>query len=112
MARLPLHGHSWPIVSLHGPRKIRLGWLLVSLLVSALAGMCCGCGGIVIGDGTPDFSLAVSAPSLGLTAGGSAQAVSLSATSIKAFTGIVSVTISGLPTGVTASPASFTLIPG
>jgi hypothetical protein len=116
MARLPLHGLSWPFVSLAAMRKIRLSRLpvslLASLLVSGLAGMCCGCNGIVIGNGTPDFSLSVSAPSLSLTGGGSAQAVSVSAASINAFTGTVSVTISGLPAGVTASPASFTLTPG
>jgi len=116
MARLPLHGHSWPVVSLRATRKIRLGRLpvawLVSLLVLGLAGMCCGCNGIIFSDGTPDFSLSVNATSLSLTAGGSAQPVSVSATAINGFTGTIPVTISGLPTGVTASPASFTLTPG
>jgi hypothetical protein len=60
----------------------------------------------------PDFTLTLSSASLSLTAGGSAQSVNLTAAAVNGFTGSVQVTISGLPTGVTATPATFTLAIG
>jgi hypothetical protein len=59
-----------------------------------------------------DFSLAVNPTSLGLTIGAAGQPVQLSSTALDGFTGTVSATLSGLPAGVTASPASLTLTPG
>ncbi len=60
----------------------------------------------------PDFSLTAAPTTLTMTAGAAAQTVSLTATAINGFTGSVAVAISGLPTGVTASPATVTLSPG
>jgi len=59
-----------------------------------------------------DFSLTATPTTITLSAGGSGQTVSLTATAINGFTGSVSVAISGLPTGVTASPSTVTLSPG
>jgi hypothetical protein len=59
-----------------------------------------------------DFSLAVSPQSLSLTIGGAGQPVQLSATALDGFSGTPTVTLSGLPAGVTANPASLTLTPG
>src|ERR1700761_2617982 len=59
-----------------------------------------------------DFSLAVTPQSLSLTIGAAGKPVQLSATALNGFTGTVSVALSGLPAGVTASPATLTLTPG
>ncbi|MGA7342558.1 MAG: hypothetical protein WBE72_23955 [Terracidiphilus sp.] len=87
-----------------------LGW--ASLF--SLAAFCFGCSGIVITNGSkaPDFTISVNVASLSLTAGGSAEPASVSATAINGFTGTIQVTLSGLPAGVTASPATFSLTPG
>lgn len=61
---------------------------------------------------TPDFSLSVSTASVTLVAGAAGQAVSVNATPSNGFTGAVSVTLSGLPSGVSANPASLSLTPG
>lgn len=61
---------------------------------------------------TADFSLTVSPTSATLTAGGSAQSVSVNAAPANGFTSTVSVAITGLPSGVTATPASLSLTPG
>ena len=60
----------------------------------------------------PDFSLAVVPASLSLTAGSTGKSVSVTANALNGFTGSVSVSLSGLPTGVTASPSTLTLTPG
>ncbi len=60
----------------------------------------------------PDFSLTATGTSLSVTAGGSAGTVSVAATALNGFTGTVAVTASGVPAGVTATPATFTLTPG
>ena len=61
---------------------------------------------------TPDYTLTVSPASLALTAGAAGSHVSVKATSLNGFTGMVKVAIGGLPTGVTANPASLSLAPG
>jgi PQQ-like domain len=61
---------------------------------------------------TPDFALAVNASSVSLIAGGSTQAETLSAAALNGFSETIQVTVSGLPAGVTASPASMSLAPG
>jgi outer membrane protein assembly factor BamB len=61
---------------------------------------------------TPDFSLSIAPQSLNVTPGGAGQAVQLSVTALNGFTGNASVALSGLPPGITASPASLTLTPG
>jgi hypothetical protein len=82
---------------------------LASLVVCA-AFVACG------GSSTPppaaDFSLAVSPATLSLTGGGAGGKVSVTATAVNSFTGSVTVAITGLPTGVTANPATLTLTPG
>ncbi|MBV8436081.1 MAG: hypothetical protein JOY95_01035, partial [Silvibacterium sp.] len=60
----------------------------------------------------PDFSLSLVPKTLGLTAGASGQPVSVKATALNGFTGRVSVSLSGLSSGVTASPSTLTLTPG
>jgi hypothetical protein len=59
-----------------------------------------------------DFSLTATPATVTLTAGGAGQQISVEATAINGFTGAVAVAINGLPTGVTASPATLTLAPG
>ncbi|MGA8107952.1 MAG: pyrrolo-quinoline quinone [Acidobacteriaceae bacterium] len=90
-----------------------LSWLCIL----ALGALTAGCGhtiatGTATAGNSADFSLALSAPSLSVTAGGAAQSVSVSATALDGFTGAVQVTVSGAPAGVTPSPASFNLTPG
>ncbi len=111
MARLPLSDSSRPGRPLR-TKKMRLSWLLLPVL----ACVWCGCSGIVYntksGGGSPDFSFLLSSSALSLTAGGSAESLTLTATAIDGFTGTINVTVSGLPTGVTTSPATLTLTPG
>ena len=59
-----------------------------------------------------DFSLAVSPQTLSLTIGAAGQAVQLTATALNGFSGTTAVALSGLPSGVTANPASVSLTPG
>jgi hypothetical protein len=59
-----------------------------------------------------DFSLSVMPASISLTADGTAATVSILATAQNGFSSSVQVAITGLPTGVTAQPSSFTLTPG
>ncbi|MGB6745625.1 MAG: PQQ-binding-like beta-propeller repeat protein [Terracidiphilus sp.] len=89
-------------------RGARLYWVCV-LLAGVFAA---GCGGGLKANNSPDFSFSVNVTSLSLTAGGSSQPVTLSATALNGFSGTIHVTVSGLPTGVTASPATATLTPG
>ena len=56
-----------------------------------------------------DFSLAVSPQSLTLTPGAAGQAVQITLTGLNQFTGSANVVISGLPAGVTATPASLSV---
>lgn len=75
---------------------------LPAMLVLALA----GCGGA-----PADFTLSASPATLSLTAGGAAQ-VSVTTLAVNGFGGPVSVAVSGLPTGVTASPALLSVTAG
>jgi len=75
-----------------------------------------GCGG---GAGSPpspppapSFTLSLSPSSVTLMQGGTEQSVQVSVTGQNGFTGSVSVTVSGLPTGVTVSPASLSVTSG
>lgn len=87
---------------------IRLEWLCIA----AVAGMSIGCGSTAAPSAKADFSLSTNTSSLSITAGGSSQSVSVSATAIHGFSGTIQVTISGLPSGVTASPATVNLVAG
>jgi hypothetical protein len=66
---------------------------------------------VVVGT-TPDFSIAATPASLSLTPGGTGQPVQLAATALNGFTGSINIAISGLPAGVTATPASLSLTAG
>ena len=85
------------------------GFLILTLFVVA------GCGGgsqpSSSGSGSsqaPDFQLSLGEASISIPQGGS-QTVPVITSSINNFSGSVSVTLSGLPLGVTASPATFSL---
>jgi WD40 repeat protein len=58
----------------------------------------------------PDFQIAAKPASVSLTAGGSTTSV-LTVTPLNGFTAQVTVQLSGLPTGVTVSPANISLSP-
>jgi hypothetical protein len=60
----------------------------------------------------PDFSLAITPQSLNLTSGGTGQPVQVTATPTDGFTGTVGIALTGLPSGVTANPATLSLTPG
>jgi hypothetical protein len=89
-------------------RNNRLYWLGIILS----GGLIAGCGGVTTTKSAPDFSISANVSSVALTAAGSAQPVKLSATAVNGFSGTISVTISGLSSGVTASPSTFSLAPG
>ncbi len=80
-----------------------------SLTHTASLALTVGAGGTTA---TPDFSLQLSPSSAALTAGGSAQSVSVMAIAANGFSGSVQVTLAGLPQGVTATPSTLTLSPG
>jgi hypothetical protein len=60
----------------------------------------------------PDFSLTATPTTLALVDGSPGKEISVEAVPANGFTGMVTVAISGLPTGVTANPTSLTLTPG
>ena len=90
-------------------RERKAVWGGLVLAAAFVAG--CGSSSVVPG-AKPDFSLSAGATSVTLTAGGSAQTVTVSATAINGFSGTVQVAASGMPAGVTATPSTFTLTPG
>ena len=55
---------------------------------------------------SPNFNLTISPSSISVSPGSTSQAVTLSATGLNGFQGSVTVAVSGLPNGVTTSPAS------
>jgi hypothetical protein len=59
-----------------------------------------------------DFSLMSTPTAVTLVAGGTTQQISVTAPPANAFAGMVSVAVSGLPTGVVAQPAMLNLTPG
>lgn len=59
-----------------------------------------------------DFSLQATPTSASLAAGGSGQSVTVTATAVSGFTGNVSVSLSGAPSGVTVSPSTLMLVLG
>ncbi|HTX74604.1 MAG TPA: hypothetical protein VMD29_00270 [Terracidiphilus sp.] len=92
---------------------------IMGLVASAVAAVwCCGCGSSHTNSGgggigpSPDFTIQTSASSLALTAGGAAQSVNVSVTAENGFTGAVAVTVTGLPSGVTATPSSLNVSAG
>ena len=102
------------------PRQTRFCWLAFALSAASI----CGCvaklasnggggsgGGGGGGGSTADFSISANTSSLSLTQG-TQQPVRLSATALNGFSGTISIVVSGLPAGVTATPSSFNLVPG
>ena len=71
-----------------------------------------GCGGSSSPKLIPDFTISTGPSSISLVNNGAAQALSVTVTSVNSFTGSVSITVGGLPGGVTASPATLSLTPG
>jgi PQQ enzyme repeat len=61
---------------------------------------------------SPDFSLSTSPGSAAIQAGGASVQVSVMAVAVNSFSGTVAVAVSGLPAGVTATPASLHLSAG
>ncbi len=59
-----------------------------------------------------DFSLSITPSTLTLTGGAAAQTVNVSAAAANSFSAPVSVSLTGLPAGVTQYPATLTLTPG
>ncbi len=59
-----------------------------------------------------DFSLQATPTSASLAAGASGQSVTVTATAVSGFTGNVSVSLSGAPSGVTVSPSTLMLVLG
>jgi hypothetical protein len=59
-----------------------------------------------------DFSLSLNPATLTLTTGALGQQVAINATPTNGFSGPVSVSLSGLPTGVSATPSTLSLTPG
>ena len=83
----------------------RLACLLVFLTAGlALAG--CGGGSTSPPPAAGDFSLTVSPNAVSLAQGAQSGAISVSVAAIHGLTGNVTVTIAGLPAGVTSSPAA------
>jgi len=97
---------------------MRINPVLLGALLGAGVSLLAGCGvntSNSLASNPPsnaDFSLAASPSTLSLTRGAAGQTVSVTATALKGFTGSVSVSLSGLPAGVTASPSTLTLTPG
>ncbi len=60
----------------------------------------------------PDFSLSIDPASAAVSIGGAALQISVTANAVGAFTSPVSVSLAGLPGGVTANPSALTLTPG
>jgi outer membrane protein assembly factor BamB len=64
------------------------------------------------GSSAADFSLQATPASASLAAGGPGQSVTVTATADSGFTGKVSVSLSGAPSGVTVSPSTLMLVLG
>ncbi len=91
------------------PTEAKRGWALVSVCLL----LCCGIAGCGGGPNTPppppaaaDFALSVSPTSVSVVQGGTSAPVTVSVAGTNGFSGTVSVAISGLPAGASASPAS------
>jgi hypothetical protein len=86
------------------------------ILIALLAVWTVGCSSTTQNPGspsvTPDFSLTASPATASLTAGGAAQVVSVTAVGVSGFSGTVTVSLAGAPSGVTVSPGTLTLTAG
>ena len=83
-----------------------LGCLMLGCLALTAGG--CGSSAVV----TEDFTLAVAPANVALTAGGATQQITVTSTAVNGYSAQIAVTLSGLPSGVTANPASVMIAPG
>ena len=90
---------------------MRIAAFAPGILVLALAG-CGGGGGNGGGTNAPGFTVSLSSPMIVLTQGGSAQNVQVSVAGQNGFLGSVSITVNGLPNGVSAAPDALSLAAG
>ena len=102
----------------------RSGLFCVMSLLMLVAGCGSGSGGSSGGSsstggasapsatGSPNFTLAVVPATVTVTAGGPAQALTVTAAPVDGFTGTVTVSVGALPSGLTASPMTISLAPG
>lgn len=90
----------------------RISRIRVALGAYLAVTICCCGGGSSGGKPQADFTLQASVSAVNLTAGGPAQSVTLSAAGTNGFSGLIAVKVSGVPSGVKASPSSLTLNPG
>lgn len=60
----------------------------------------------------PDFTITAAPSAVALQSGGSASSLTITAAAVNGFTDPVSISLSGLPTGVTATPSTLTVTPG
>ncbi len=88
------------------------GTIAVMSSILGLGLVACGGGGGTNPTPTPGFTVTATPATLSLTPGGSGQKITLAAAASNGFTGSVAVGVTGLPTGVTASPATVTLVVG
>jgi hypothetical protein len=85
---------------------------LLSLCVLLIACALIGCGGQSGTKNQPDFSLVAAPSTISVVPGGEAQSVAVITSPVKGFTGNVMVTLGSLPTGVTATPSSLSIVAG
>lgn len=87
---------------------------LSGMALSALALAGCGSSSTPLPVKTPaaDYSMTVTPASQTLVQGSTGSALSVTATGTNGFSSIVAVALTGLPAGVTASPATLALTPG
>ena len=97
---------------------MRVTWLFSAFLAVTLIPLS-GCGGSSSSGSSAvknvppaDFSLAVSPSSVSVTGGAAGQPVSVTATPANGFAAQVAITLSGLPSGVTANPTTLNLVVG
>ena len=62
--------------------------------------------------GSPNFTLSIVPATVTVTAGGPAQALTITASPVNGFSGTVTVAVGALPTGLKASPMTVSMAPG
>lgn len=67
---------------------------------------------VTVASPPPDFTLSVLPASQALVAGATGLPVNVMATAVNSFAGTVAIAVTGLPAGVTTSPATLNLVPG
>jgi hypothetical protein len=70
------------------------------------------CGGSSMPKPLPDYSISTTPPTITVVPGGAGQQLTVGVLAINGMTGMVTVTVSGLPSGVVAQPATLTIAPG